>query len=246
MATNALITLHGLNKNHNGKSSMHTVTLYRHWDGDMDKTFAAFLYAAMDNERNAKGGYFDAFMCADPSEVEYLDQLGYTIDDCCSDYHYHFNAETLQLIVNHAPQNEDPRRVFTGDIAEFINIYSGEEKAVISYNQYAQGQKVCLTRDGMIRTVAKHFEDIARLKQPLNPNHRNWLKTIDRFLIILDDMTLTSEMREWRSNAMQLSLGYEKETMIAEERRRIQAAKDELNTTRVVVGKQSVAITILE
>lgn len=243
MSTNALITLHGLNKGHNGKSAMHTVTLYRHWDGDMDRTFAAFLYAAMDNARNAKGGYFDAFMCADPSEVEYYDQLGYTVDDCCAEYHYHLDAETLQLIVNHEPFQETPRRLFKGTIAQFINTYSGEEKAVISYDQYAPGQQTCLTRDGMIRTVNDCFQKIQRLNQPLNVNHKSWLKTVDRFLIILDDMNLSPEAREWRKSSMDLAMGYYELTRLKEEAQAKQQAKDELNTTTLQNG---IKVTLLD
>ncbi len=246
MSTNALITLYGLNKGHNGKSSMSTVTLYRHCDGDMDRTMAAFLYAAMDNPLNAKGGYFDAFMCADPSQVEYYDQLGYTVDDCCSDYHYHVDAETLQLIVNHCPFDEEPRQVFAGGIDEFINTYSGENKAVISYDQYAPTQKACLTRDGIIRTVNKCFAHIQRLNQPLNVNHKSWCKTVDRMLIILDDMTCTTELREWRKSSMDLSMGYCELTRLKEEAQARQAARDELNTTRVMIGDQPVSVTILD
>lgn len=246
MSTSALITLHGLNKGHNGKSAMHTVTLYRHCDGDMNRTFAAFLYAAMDNPFKAKGGLFDAFMCADPSQVEYYDQLSYTVDDCCSDYHYHLDAETLQLVVNHTPFNKEPNQVFSGGIDEFINTYSCETKAMISYDQYAHQQKTCLTRDGIIRTVNKCFADIQRLNQPLNPNHKNWCKTVDRMLIILDDMTCTPELREWRKSSMDLSMGYCELTRIKENQQAIQATKDELNTTYVMIGDKPVSITTLD
>ena len=244
MSTNAFITLHDLSVL-NGKTNLTTATFYRHWDGDMDQTMANFFYEAFVNPLKAKGGYFDAFMCADPSEVEFFDMVQYDVTDCCSEYHYHLDCRTLELVVLHEDVYHDVAKheCFRGTVSEFINQYSGENKTVITRSEYNQVTDEVFTREGMIEQITKCFTDIERLNNPLNPNFKNWVKMIDRRLILLDDMSLSTEARQWRGAALDLAVGYEQKHLIALEQQRIEQEKQEANTTHLNNG---LSITILD
>lgn len=220
MSTSALITLHGLSL-FNRNINLNTVTFYRHSDGDMNWKMADFFYQAFDNPFRAKGGYFDSFMCAEPSEVEFFNFFEYQNNECGSQYHYHLNVETMELIVMHEDEalNIDLHECFRGPIDLFINTYSyntdkeslGYKRAVLSSHDYGNlcGKHV-FTVDGMIRTITRNFEQLRQyMKHPLNPNNRNWIKQIDRRLIFLGECHLSDKLQAWRENSMKINLAYE-------------------------------------
>ena len=253
MSTNALITLHGLTDS--GKNSFKTVTFYRHCDGYCDQYTADMFYQMFANPIEAKGGELECFLANNAKDVELSSFEKYLPSDCSSEYHYHLDCQSFQLIVNHCEWYGEnvQTQVFKGCVTEYINQYLNADVCVLSIASHCFGYsggtaKEVFTIDSIIKTMSKSFKDLERMHKQgsSNPNNTNAVRTINRLHCFLGDMNLSKEQAEYRDSSLELVTSYEGLMFSVDNQKAIQAAKDKLNTTHVMLGDQPVALTILD
>ena len=255
MSTNALVTLHDLTDS--GKNSFKTVTFYRHCDGYLGQPTASMFLNMFDNEAQAKGAELECFLANNAKDVDLSGFEEYSPVECCSTFHYHLDCKNLKLIVNNSEYNytndtTTETEVFNGCVTEYINQYLNANVCVLSLAAHCFGysgtDKEVFTVSNMVRRMAKRFEMLDRLHKQgsSNPNNTNAVREINRYICFMGDMNLSKEYSEYRESSLKLILSYEELIFHADKLKGIQAAKDEANTTHVMMGDKPVSITILD
>lgn len=206
MSTNAYITLHNISNSLNGHDE---VTFYRHCDGYIGAPMAEMFYQFFNNALNAKG-IIERMICSDPSQIEIDSFEPVSKVVCNSEFHYHLDLKTLELIVlNHEWWSDEAevKTVFKGNVDEFINTNTDCVKSIISRSEYNQNEMEVFTKDSMIRAMFQAVEVLNNtIKNPSNPNNKTYTKRLDRFDVFLSDMNLTKEERLTRSRFQSFNL----------------------------------------
>ena len=209
MSTNAYITLHNIN---DSKLMGSTVTFYRHSDGYVGEYMADMFYQLFDNKLGAKG-VLESMICSAPSQVE-LDSFEPISNMVCNaEFHYHLDLVTMNLeVLNHEywDENKEVETVFSGSVDQFINQYSGENKAVVSFAEHNKNVLTVFTKESMFRAMFKAADVLKQtIKNPSNPNNRIYTKRLDRFDVFLSDFNLTPPEAETRDTFQRLNLEYQ-------------------------------------